>query len=212
MPRIARAMAIGKHQGQHAALSRHVGHPRRTCGTTSSSRKVKWMDNFFRKLGDEAKTDMFGKTPYYALNQMTKMGIRTGCGLPLRRAGPAGRPASPRRVAPTTSRASTSGFASATAGSRGARRSRIWTARRLPKLDAAEVQALARRGDAPLEPTRRRPSPTASCATLQAVMFTWDTGILKRADRLQEAAREDRGAGDGTSRTSRRRTPTNWCA
>ena len=40
--------------------------------------KVKWMDNFFRKLGDEAKTDMFGKTPYYALNQMTKMGIRTG--------------------------------------------------------------------------------------------------------------------------------------
>ena len=40
--------------------------------------KVRWMDNFFRKLGDEAKTDMFGKTPYYALNQMTKMGIRTG--------------------------------------------------------------------------------------------------------------------------------------
>ena len=40
--------------------------------------KVKWMDYFFRKLGDEAKTDMFGKTPYYALNQMTKMGIRTG--------------------------------------------------------------------------------------------------------------------------------------
>src|SRR6186997_2285909 len=35
------------------------------------------MDYFFRKLGDEAKTDMFGKTPYYALNQMTKMGIRT---------------------------------------------------------------------------------------------------------------------------------------
>ena len=40
--------------------------------------KVKWMDYFFRKLGSEARTDMFGKTPYYALNQMTKMGIRTG--------------------------------------------------------------------------------------------------------------------------------------
>src|ERR1051326_8102964 len=40
--------------------------------------KVEWMHNFFRKLGDEAKTDMFGKTPYYALSQMTKMGIRTG--------------------------------------------------------------------------------------------------------------------------------------
>ena len=36
------------------------------------------MDYFFRKLGYEANTDMFGKTPYYALNQMTKMGIRTG--------------------------------------------------------------------------------------------------------------------------------------
>src|SRR6185312_15886735 len=40
--------------------------------------KVQWMHNFFRKLGEEAKTDMFGKTPYYAMNQMTKMGIRTG--------------------------------------------------------------------------------------------------------------------------------------
>src|SRR5262245_66472622 len=40
--------------------------------------KVRWMDNFFRKLGTEAHTDMFGKTPYYALNQMTKMGVRTG--------------------------------------------------------------------------------------------------------------------------------------
>src|SRR5437763_15617058 len=28
--------------------------------------------------GNESKTDMFGKTPYYALNQMTKMAIRTG--------------------------------------------------------------------------------------------------------------------------------------
>ena len=35
------------------------------------------MDYFFRKLGSEARTDMFGKTPYYALNQMTKMGVRT---------------------------------------------------------------------------------------------------------------------------------------
>ena len=55
------------------------------------SSKVKWMDYFFRKLGSEAKTDMFGKTPYYALNQMTKMGVNTGAGLPVRCSGPAGR-------------------------------------------------------------------------------------------------------------------------
>ena len=35
------------------------------------------MDMFLSKLGPEARLDMFDKTPYYPLNQMTKMGIRT---------------------------------------------------------------------------------------------------------------------------------------
>ena len=77
MPRIARAMAEEKKKGNDPlyldmspipeAMRDHFIHS-----------KVKWMDYFFRKLGSEANTDMFGKTPYYALNQMTKMAIRTG--------------------------------------------------------------------------------------------------------------------------------------
>ena len=77
VPRIARAMAMEKKKG-NAPLYLDMSASPSTCATRSSSSKVKWMDYFFRKLGDEAKTDMFGKTPYYALNQMTKMGIRTG--------------------------------------------------------------------------------------------------------------------------------------
>lgn len=38
---------------------------------------VAWMDYFFKKLGDRARIDMFGKTEYYPLYQMTKMGIKT---------------------------------------------------------------------------------------------------------------------------------------
>ena len=77
VPRIARAMAEEKMNGNDPlyldmspipeAMRDHFIHS-----------KVKWMDYFFRKLGSEANTDMFGKTPYYALNQMTKMAIRTG--------------------------------------------------------------------------------------------------------------------------------------
>ena len=32
---------------------------------------------FYQKLGEEARTNMFGRTPYYPMNQMTKMGVRT---------------------------------------------------------------------------------------------------------------------------------------
>ena len=90
VPRIARAMAAEKQKGHdpmYLDMSEIPEHMR----DAFISSKVKWMDYFFRKLGSEAKTDMFGKTPYYALNQMTKMGVKTGAGLPLRRAGPFGR-------------------------------------------------------------------------------------------------------------------------
>lgn len=38
---------------------------------------VAWMDYFYKKLGERARIDMFGKTEYYPLYQMTKMGIKT---------------------------------------------------------------------------------------------------------------------------------------
>ena len=77
MPRIARAMAMENSKGNTPLYLDMSAIPEHLREYFIQS-KVKWMDNFFRKLGDEAKTDMFGKTPYYALNQMTKMGIRTG--------------------------------------------------------------------------------------------------------------------------------------
>ena len=77
VPRIARAMAMEKKKGNAPLYLDMSGIPEHLRDTFIHS-KVKWMDYFFRKLGNEAKTDMFGKTPYYALNQMTKMGMRTG--------------------------------------------------------------------------------------------------------------------------------------
>jgi succinate dehydrogenase/fumarate reductase flavoprotein subunit len=77
VPRIARAMAVEKRKGNaplYLDMSA-IPEPSRDYFLRS---KVRWMDNFFHKLGAEAKTDMFGKTPYYAMNQMTKMAVRTG--------------------------------------------------------------------------------------------------------------------------------------
>jgi succinate dehydrogenase/fumarate reductase flavoprotein subunit len=38
---------------------------------------VAWMDLFYKKLGDRVRIDMFGKTEYYPIYQMTKLGIKT---------------------------------------------------------------------------------------------------------------------------------------
>ena len=124
------------------------------------------MDNFFRKLGEEAKTDMFGKTPYYALNQMTKMGIRTG---------PDCRSDVPGLLAAGLAQAGCAnhfaGFHIGLCVGNGwiAGRSAIEDLDRLPtaKLDAAEVRALHDEANAPLEARRRRRSRTASCATFR---------------------------------------------
>jgi len=77
VPRIARAMAIEKSKG-NAPLYLDMSAIPEAMRDYFLRSKVRWMDNFFHKLGGEAKTDMFGKTPYYPLNQMSKMAIRTG--------------------------------------------------------------------------------------------------------------------------------------
>ncbi len=41
---------------------------------------VAWMDYFYKKLGDRARIDMYGRTEYYPFYQMTKMAIRTDSG------------------------------------------------------------------------------------------------------------------------------------
>jgi succinate dehydrogenase/fumarate reductase flavoprotein subunit len=76
VPRIARAMAMEKQKGNdplYLDMSRIA--PKKREFYFSST--VPWMQKFLEKLGSEARTDMFGKTPYYPQNQMTKMGIAT---------------------------------------------------------------------------------------------------------------------------------------
>jgi succinate dehydrogenase/fumarate reductase flavoprotein subunit len=147
--------------------------------------KVKWMDYFFRKLGNEARTDMFGKTPYYALNQMTKMGLRTGSDC---------RSDVPGLLAAGLAQA---GAANHFAGFHiGLCVGNGWIAGRSavedldstpePKVDPAAVQALHDDAMRPLKAGAEAQSDRI-LRDLQQIMFAYDVGILKHADRLQQA-------------------------
>jgi succinate dehydrogenase/fumarate reductase flavoprotein subunit len=184
VPRIARAMAMEQRKGNTPLYLDMSPIPEQDRDYFIQS-KVRWMDNFFRKLGDEAKTDMFGMTPYYALNQMTKMGIRTGADC---------RSDVPGLLSAGLAQAGCAnhfaGFHIGLCVGNGwiAGRSAIEDLDRLaqPKLDAGEVQALFAETQAPLKPTAAAESDRI-LRDLQAVMFSYDIGILKRADRLQQA-------------------------
>jgi succinate dehydrogenase/fumarate reductase flavoprotein subunit len=184
VPRIARAMALEKRKG-NAPLYLDMSAIPEGMRDEFLHSKVKWMDNFFRKLGSEAKTDMFGKTPYFALNQMTKMGIRTG---------PDCRSDMPGLLAAGLAQA---GCANHFAGFHiGLCVGNGWIAGRsavedldrhnAPALDAAEVRALHDELRQPMRPAAEAESDRI-LRELQAVMFAYDIGILKRADRLKTA-------------------------
>jgi succinate dehydrogenase/fumarate reductase flavoprotein subunit len=184
VPRIARAMAMENRKGNTPLYLDMSAIPEHLRDYFIQS-KVRWMDNFFRKLGDEAKTDMFGKTPYYALNQMTKMGIRTGSDC---------RSDVPGLLSAGLAQAGCAnhfaGFHIGLCVGNGwiAGRSAIEDLDRLtqPKLDPAEVQALFAETMAPLKPDAAAESDRV-LRDLQAVMFAYDTGVLKREDRLKQA-------------------------
>jgi len=184
VPRIARAMAIENRKGNAPLYLDMSAIPEHLRDYFIRS-KVRWMDNFFRKLGDEAKTDMFGKTPYYALNQMTKMGIRTGADC---------RSDVPGLLSAGLAQAGCAnhfaGFHIGLCIGNGwiAGRSAIEDLDRLPppRLDAGEVRALFAEAMAPLQPAAAADSDRI-LRDLQAVMFAYDTGILKHEDRLKRA-------------------------
>jgi len=184
VPRIARAMALEKKNGHDPMYLDMSGIPEHMRDTFIGS-KVKWMDYFFRKLGSEAKTDMFGKTPYYALNQMTKMGVRTG---------PDCRSDVPGLLAAGLAQAGCAnhfaGFHIGLCVGNGwiAGRSAIEDLDRLPApaIDADEIQMLHAETLKPLKPTAEAQSDRI-LRDLQQIMFAYDVGILKRADRLEQA-------------------------
>ena len=187
VPRIARAMALEKDKGNDPLYLDMSAIPEGMREYFIQS-KVKWMDYFFRKLGSEARTDMFGKTPYYALNQMTKMGVRTG---------PDCRADVPGLLAAGLAQAGCAnhfaGFHIGLCNGNGwaAGRSAIEDLDRLPppRLDAAVIQLLHDDTMRPLQPAAAAESDRI-LRDLQAVMFAYDVGILKSAERLQRALRE----------------------
>jgi succinate dehydrogenase/fumarate reductase flavoprotein subunit len=184
VPTIARAMALEKRKGNVPLYLDMSPIPEHLRDYFIRS-KVKWMDYFFRKLGNEAKTDMFGKTPYYALNQMTKMGVRTA---------PDCRSDVPGLLSAGLAQA---GCANHFAGFHiGLCVGNGWIAGRsavedldstpAPRIDPAQVQQLhtetTRRLDARAEAESDR-----ILRDLQQIMFAYDIGILKQADRLEHA-------------------------
>jgi succinate dehydrogenase/fumarate reductase flavoprotein subunit len=187
VPRIARAMALENEKGNVPLYLDMSPIPEGLRDYFIQS-KVKWMDHFFRKLGNEARTDMFGKTPYYALNQMTKMGIRTGADC---------RSDVPGLLAAGLAQAGCAnhfaGFHIGLCVGNGwiAGRSAIEDLDRLPspRLDPAEVALLHQETVAPLDGAAAAESDLI-LRDLQAVMFAYNIGILKKADRLEEARRQ----------------------
>jgi succinate dehydrogenase/fumarate reductase flavoprotein subunit len=184
VPRIARAMVLEKDKGNDPLYLDMSAIPEGLRGDFIQS-KVKWMDYFFRKLGSEARTDMFGKTPYYALNQMTKMGLRTG---PDCRSDVAGLYAAGLAQAGCANHFA--GFHIGLCNGNGwaAGRSAIEDLDRLPvpTLDAGAIQLLHDDTTRPLNAAATAESDRI-LRDLQAVMFAYDVGILKKADRLQHA-------------------------
>ena len=184
VPRIARAMAIEKQRGNDPLYLDMSGVPEHMREYFISS-KVKWMDYFFQKLGNEAQTDMFDKTPYYALNQMTKMGIRTDrtcrSDVPGLLAGGLAQAGCANHFA---------GFHIGMSIGTGwiAGRSAVEDLERLRRrqLDASEVRRFTTRFST-IATMRPRRSPTASYGNCKPIMFAYDVAVWKSADRLQGA-------------------------
>jgi succinate dehydrogenase/fumarate reductase flavoprotein subunit len=184
VPRIARAMALERRLGNDPLYLDMSGIPAEKRDYFIDS-KVAWMARFFSKLGHEARTDMFDKTPYYAQNQMTKMAIRTG---PDCRADVPGLLAAGLAQAGCTNHFA--GFHIGLCIGNGwiAGRSAVEDLDRLRPmpLDAAEV-AEHRRAIRQSCDAGAAPRSDDLLRRFQEVMFAYEVSILKRADRLNAA-------------------------
>jgi succinate dehydrogenase/fumarate reductase flavoprotein subunit len=185
--RIARAMALERQRGM-APLYLDMSRVPAQMREYFIESKVKWMEYFFRKLGPDAKTDMFGETPYYPLNQMTKMGVRTDS---------ACRSDLPGLLAAGLAQA---GCANHFAGFHfGMCIGSGWIAGRsamenldalpAPLLDEAEIGALRRETYRALDASTSAKS-DALLRKLQALMFAYDVSVWKHRERLERALGE----------------------
>jgi succinate dehydrogenase/fumarate reductase flavoprotein subunit len=182
VPRIARAMAIERRKGNAPLYLDMSGVPAEQRESYIRS-KVPWMACFYSKLGAEAKTDMFGRTPYYPQNQMTKMAIRTDA---------ACRSDVPGLLAAGLAQAGCAnhfagfhiGMAIGTGWIAGRSAVEDLDALAPPRLSGAEIaaaqRALACDDAAPAESDR-------ILRELQGVMFAYDVSVWKEASRLEAA-------------------------
>ena len=184
VPRIARAMAMEHRRGKAPLYLDMSGVPE-AAREHFIRGKVKWMELFFSKLGREARTDMFGRTPYFPLNQMTKMGVATGADC---RADVPGLLAAGLAQAGCANHFA--GFHIGMCIGTGwiAGRSAVEDLDRLaePRLKAAEVRALREACYRPLDPKAAAESDRI-LRDLQAVMFRYDVMIWKHRERLESA-------------------------
>ena len=184
VPRIARAMSLERQAGNTPIYLDMAGVPAEVREHFIDS-KVKWMELFYRKLGRETSTDMFGAAPYYALNQMTKGGIRTDrtC-----RSDVPGLLAAGLAQAGACNHFAGFHFGMAIGTGWIAGRSAVEDLERLaqPQLDPAEVRALRADITGSLD-TRADPESDRLLRSLQSLMFAYDISVWKHADRLQDA-------------------------
>lgn len=184
VPRVTRAMAMERQKGHDPLYLDMSGIPEHLRAGYMRN-KVPWMALFYQKLGDEARTNMFGRTPYYPMNQMTKMGVRTDrfCRSDVRGLYVAG-------LAQAGCANHFAGFHISMANGTG------WIAGRTavddlegmppPRLDYAEVRALR----ADVERTIERAAEPRSdqlLRSLQTVMLACDVTLWKEANRLEAA-------------------------
>lgn len=184
VPQIARAMAMEKQAGRAPVYLDMSGIPEDKRDFYIHS-NVGWMERFYTKLDTEARTDMFGRVPYYPLNQMTKMAIRTDA---------ACRSDVPGLLAAGLAQAGCAnhfaGFHIGMCIGTGwiAGESAVADLDRLPPpvLDAAEVAALEKDSLRPLQPDAAAGT-DALLHELQALMFAYDVSVWKHARRLDQA-------------------------
>ncbi len=184
VPRIARAMAIERQKGNDPLYLDMSGVPEEKREYFIQS-KVKWMEYFYRKLGRETRTDMFGSAPYYALNQMTKGGVATGAdcrsGVPGLLVGGLAQAGACNHFA---------GFHIGMCIGTGwaAGKNAIEDLQKLaaPKLDPTEVHALHTETYRERDDAAQAQS-DQTLKSLQQLMFAYDVSVWKRGDRLAAA-------------------------
>ena len=184
VPRIARAMAMEHQRGRAPVYLDMTAIPDDKREHFIRG-KVKWMELFFSKLSNEARTDMFGLTPYFPQNQMTKMGIRTGADC---RSDVEGLLAAGLAQAGCANHFAGFHIGMCIGTGWKAGESAVEDVERLPApaLDAAEISALCEECFRPME-ARAVADSDRLLRDLQAVMFRYDVMLWKRADRLEQA-------------------------